>query len=74
MNFLENPNSLSFTTVTYGFLSMVLVSIIGCCFRIKCNEIEICKCFKITRDVTAENQEIEIEGRRRDIIPSSDNV
>jgi hypothetical protein len=74
MNFLENPNSITFTTVTYGFLSMVLVSIIGCCFRMKCNEVEMCKCFKMTRDITAENEEMEIERRNRDIIPSPDNV
>ena len=61
MRFLDNPNSITFVTLTFSFLGMVLVSLIGACFRIKCSEID-CICCKIRRDVVAENIEIGIEG------------
>ena len=61
MRFLENPNSVTFITLSFGFLTMTLASLIACCFRIKCNEID-CKCFKISRDIAGENIEIGIEG------------
>jgi hypothetical protein len=69
MIFLDSPNSITFTTLSFGFLSMSLAGILACCFRMKCNEVEMCKCFKMTRDITAENQELEIERRNRDVIP-----
>lgn len=67
-SFLESNNSLSFTTITYGFLGMVLTAIIACSFRMKCREMNI-GCCKITRDIDAENIELEIENAHRDRIP-----
>jgi hypothetical protein len=61
MPFLESPHSITFMTLSFGFLSMTLASLIACCFRIKCSEID-CKCFKISRDIDAENIEFGIEG------------
>jgi hypothetical protein len=64
MPFLENPNSITFMTLSFGFLTMALTTILACCFRMKCSEFD-CKCFKITRDIAGENIEIGIEGRQR---------
>ena len=69
MPFLENPNSITFMTLSFGFLTMALTTILACCFRMKCNEID-CLCFKINRDIAGENIEIGIEGRHR----NDDNV
>jgi hypothetical protein len=67
-SFLDSPNSISFTTLTFGFLGMALTAIIACSFRMKCREINF-GCCKITRDVNAENIELEIENAHRDRIP-----
>jgi hypothetical protein len=69
-SFLDSQNSISFTTLSYGFLGMVLTAIIACSFRMKCREINM-GCCKITRDVDAENVELEIENAHRDRIPPS---
>jgi hypothetical protein len=69
-SFLDSQNSISFTTLSYGFLGMVLTAIIACSFRMKCREINM-GCCKITRDVDAENLELEIENAHRDRIPPS---
>jgi hypothetical protein len=72
-SFLDSQNSISFTTLSYGFLGMVLTAIIACSFRMKCREINM-GCCKITRDVDAENVELEIENAHRDRIPPPSNV
>jgi hypothetical protein len=69
-SFLDSQNSISFTTLSYGFLGMVLTAIIACSFRMKCREINM-GCCKIIRDVDAENLELEIENTHRDRIPPS---
>jgi hypothetical protein len=69
-SFLDSQNSISFTTLSYAFLGMVLSAIIACSFRMKCREINV-GCCKITRDVDAENLELEIENAHRDRIPPS---
>lgn len=72
-SFLESPNLISFTTITYGFLGMVLTAIIACSFRMKCKE-TIIGCCKVNRDIDAENIELEIENAHRDRIPPPSNV
>lgn len=69
-SFIESSNSITFITLTFGFLSMALITITTCIFRVKCRECAL-GCFKITRDITAENLELEIESRtnRKDAIP-----
>jgi hypothetical protein len=49
---------------------MTLITITTCIFKVKCREC-VLGCCKITRDVTAENLELEIESRtnRKDNIP-----
>jgi hypothetical protein len=70
--FFESENSVSIITLLFAFLSMSLVTITTCIFKVKCREC-ILGCCKVTRDVSAENLELEIESRtnRRDIIPPS---
>ena len=70
--FIESPNSITVLTLTFAFLSMTILTITTCIFKVKCRECAL-GCCKITRDVSAENLELEIEGRtnRSDVIPPS---
>lgn len=64
MSFVDNPNSIGLTALTYAFLAMALMMFIGCCYKIKCKEIICCK---VIRDIRGE---IEVEDGNRDIIPA----
>ena len=68
--FIESSNSITVITLTFGFLSMALITITTCIFKVKCREC-VLGCCKITRDVSAENLELEIDSRtnRKDNIP-----
>lgn len=69
--FFYSSNAVALLSLTFGFLSMTIVTIATCIFKVKCREC-VLGCFKITRDVEAENLELEIEGRnRKDVIPPS---
>ena len=69
--FFYSSNAIALLSLTFGFLSMTIVTIATCIFKLKCREC-VLGCLTITRDVEAENIELEIEGRnRRDVIPPS---
>lgn len=69
--FFHSSNSITVLTLTFAFLSMSILTITTCIFKVKCRECAL-GCCKITRDVSAENLELEIEGRnRKDVIPPS---
>jgi hypothetical protein len=71
MSFIDSSNSITVLTLTFAFLSMTILTITTCIFKVKCRECAL-GCCKITRDVDAENLELKIEGRnRKDIIPPS---
>ena len=66
-----SSNAVALTSLTFGFLSMMIITIATCIFKVKCREC-VFGCFRITRDVEAENLELEIESRiRKDVIPPS---
>jgi hypothetical protein len=66
MGYLDSPNSVTFITLSFGFLSMSLGTILACCFKMKCSQIDMCSCFKLTRNVELENinAEVGIDGNR----------
>lgn len=69
--FFYSSNSITVLTLTFAFLSMTILTITTCIIKVKCRECAL-GCCKITRDVDAENLELEIESRnRKDVIPPS---
>lgn len=67
-NFYESQNFL----IAVGAIGMIITSVIGCCYKLKIKDCNICfGLCKISRDVSAENLELQIESRtRRDTIPA----
>ena len=66
--FLNSQNFL----IAVGAIGMVVTGLFGCLFKLKIRECNMCfGLCKITRDVSAENLELQIESRnRRDTIPA----
>lgn len=67
-SFLESQNFL----IAVGGLGMIITAFFGCLFKLKIKDCNMCFGFcKISRDVSAENLELQIESRtRRDSIPT----
>lgn len=65
--FLESQNFL----IAIGGIGMIIKSLIDCLFKLKIKDCNMCfGLCKISRDVSAENLELQIESRvRRDTIP-----
>lgn len=66
--FLNSQNFL----IAVGGIGMIVTGLFGCLFKLKIRECNMCfGLCKITRDVSAENLELQIESRnRRDTIPA----
>lgn len=67
-NFYESQNFL----IAVGAIGMIITSVIGCCYKLKIKDCNMCfGLCKISRDVSAENLELQIESRtHRDTIPA----
>ena len=67
-SFLESQNFL----IAVGGVGMIITAFFGCLFKLKIKDCNMCFGFcKISRDVSAENLELQIESRtRRDTIQS----
>ena len=63
--FVESQNFI----IVIGAGGMIISSILACCYKMKIKEC-IIGCIRISRDVSAENLELQIETRTgRDVIP-----
>ena len=69
--FLESQNFL----IAVGGIGMIIKALFDCLFKLKIKDCNMCFGFcKISRDVSAENLELQIESRtRRDTIPAPIN-
>lgn len=70
-NFYESQNFL----IAVGAIGMITTSILSCFYKLKIKDCNICfGLCRISRDVSAENLELQIESRtRRDTIPTPIN-
>jgi hypothetical protein len=67
-NFYESQNFL----IAVGAIGMITTSILACLYKLKIKDCNMCfGLCRISRDVSAENLELQIESRtRRDTIPA----
>jgi hypothetical protein len=58
--------------IVIGATGMIVTSILACCYKLKIKDCNMCfGVCRISRDVSAENLELQIESRtRRDTIPA----